>query len=283
MKDIMINTVLRTTLSSALLTTLATSANAVELYYSIGFDHTVSASGPASEQVYSTSIDINTLFSSMLGDKIDVTSGQYIINYGTFSTSYQRDLIEVAHEDYTLTYSSNYDSLDNAGPRQGSFEGTDYAYVIEYSRYQEYQDLTGTNNQSATISLAGMTEDAYFWQSWGEDNYQYELESSNFPAGTSGLLEEHYLNKHYNGAGENGNNWFDLDSNLILANNGILDFSFEATAGDINITGMTLELSLTENPAWIAPTSASPVPVPAALYLFGSGLLGLLMIKKQRR
>ena len=142
MKDNMIKTLLRTTLSSALLTTLAISANAVELYYSLGFEQTVSASGSASEQVYSTSIDINAMLSSMVGDDIDVTSGQYIISYGAFSTSYQRDLIEVAHEDYTLTYSSNYDSLNNAGPRQGTFEGTDYAYVIEYSRHQEYQDLT---------------------------------------------------------------------------------------------------------------------------------------------
>ncbi|WP_101760556.1 hypothetical protein [Oceanicoccus sp. KOV_DT_Chl] len=258
--------------------TLVSSANAVEIYQSFYFDRAVSADSDNSS--YSTSFDINHSLSTMLGEVSAYSSGQYLVSSGSFSVSYSRELIDVDHDDYTLSYSDS-ERVVNAGPRTGNYEGTDYAYVVEYARSENYSDQTGTNNQAADINFAGESAVTQFWGYYGEPETVTTLESSTFPIGTSGLLEEHYLDRHYMSAGAQGSQYFDISHALLLANDGILDFDFTATVGNLSITQLSLNIAFSENPNWVMTPPTTEVPLPAAAYLFSTALLSLSLLRKK--
>ena len=264
--------------TGAALITLASSANALGLHQSLNFEQLVSANN--ANNSFSTSINLNTMLSSMLGETANFTSGQYIVNSGYFSVSYEREVTAVDFSEYTFQYGYE-ESLRNAGPRSGTYNGTDYSYVVEFEATEYYYDLTGTNNQEASINFAGNIDNTSFWSYFSEENTVTTLESSNFPSNTSGLLEEHYLTRYYEPAGNQGYNYFDINNNLVTENGGILDFDFTALSGEILLTNIDISLSFSENPNWMPTPSVSQVPVPAAAYLFGSALLALVAKKRK--
>ncbi len=93
------------------------------------------------------------------------------------------------------------------------------------------------------------------------------------------LVYEAYTDYQKRVSGNTGDIYFSeslYETNILdLSTDGVLDFDFNVT-GDLNLISASLTFDINENPA------AAPVPEPATMLLFGTGIVGLAGTRRRK-
>jgi len=75
------------------------------------------------------------------------------------------------------------------------------------------------------------------------------------------------------------------DPNVLLSGNGVVPADLTALGGTVSIIGNsnTRQIQNTEFGFSVTSFSVSAVPVPASVWLFGSGLIGILSLVRRKK
>lgn len=241
--------------------------------HTIGPDTTIAVGGTES---YSGSMDLISLTG------IDILSGQYLITDARFIFVYDQSAFmakPLSSPEY-LSFGTNTD-LISAGLNPVDYGGTTYPYEVVFDHRETFRDQQAS--ASAILTVGPKTGSSVF------GHYTRGLESAAadsfaIPDNTTGLIERHRYWNEYIGPGPQGSRHFLLDPlGLHTDANGVLSFSATATNGELSLISLNLSFNYEENPFWQPPAPPAAVPVPGAVWLFGSGLLGLVGLARRRQ
>jgi hypothetical protein len=125
-------------------------------------------------------------------------------------------------------------------------------------------DITGYNQKTSTITSAKLffsfKDDSYCFLDWIETG-KIKVYLDGITLSTNKI--EWDTNRY----------WINLNNYLGNLQDGSLKTAVIETAGDVYLTDVTLEADVKKNP--------TPTPIPAAAWLLGSGLLGLIGLKRK--
>ncbi len=252
----------------------ASSAFAVSTFFSHSEtpNAVISAGGT---DTFTGTIDLATL------SGIDLLSGQFLITDARFSFSYdQTAFMEKPLNAPEYQFTSSYRELVSAGPSLVDYNGTQYLYEIVFDHYDRFNDQQAS--ATADLSVGTKTGVASFPTSYWRGEESAGADSFIVPDNTTGLIERHRYWNQYTGPALQYQRYFDLDPlGLNTDEYGVLSYAATATFGELELTSIEVSFHYEENPFW-QPPATSAVPVPAAAWLFGSGLLGLVGLLRRR-
>jgi len=259
---------------------LANSASAVSFTTLVDVNQSLAVTPVDSTQVteHTGSIDFNSLISD-----VSFTSGQYIVTSAEIDFLFQQEEY-IANTPDDIAFSHNTTRVSSAGSLSTPFEynGSSYNYMVNFRSTDYYQ--AQREDASATVDLtgglfsrSGSTDfrDDYIWTP--------DVVSYNVPDGTTGLLERTYSSDTTITNTTLGGIYFGMYGSLplYLDESGSLNYSATATNEYLDLLGISIDLTYEENPNFIPPKVA-PVPVPVAVWLFLSGMMGLVGVARRK-
>lgn len=230
---------------------------------------------------FSGSVDLNSLV-----DGVNVVSGEYLITDAYIGFSFSQASYAGAYADTDFEFTGVSSSLISAQSRPLNYSGVDYNYVVDFQNDTNYRDMRVESAATVTLSgglLAPASRSTYFGTDYGRrstfDGTEYVI-----PTGTTGLIEVYDLYTKYYSMDSRDSVGFDLDPlNLFASETGLLEYSILATNEYLDLTSIYLAFSYQLNPYYTAPPVTSPVPVPAAAWLFLSGMVGLVGVARRKK
>lgn len=222
---------------------------------------------------YSGTVDINDL------SGLDLTSGQYTVfdAYITYSVE-QTDYLASQTESYnpagTYSYLASFES------ESGNHEGSEYNWVATYNNGQRFSS-TKENAQGQITVAGGRSSNVQFFDA---QNYAVVSTDEQILPGTVDVLERTITStSHEVRSNRASNNGIDLDPlTSIIDGDGVLDYEFTVTSGEMTLAGLGLFFSYSENPNWVAP-AVTAVPLPATLPLFASALAAFGLFRRRQQ
>lgn len=247
---------------------LTTSANAAYFEATINVGQTLAVTPSDTSEVsqYSGTIDL-----SSLAGIPDLFSGAYYINWGGVQFDFnQQAFISGTTEDLVFAGSSSY--LQSAQSEQIIEGGEQYNYVVDLYHEDYYYDQRASAGAAVEIN-----PDPYFYgpqYTYFGGNTTYELNHEEFivPPGTTGTIERHTFYDYTDQLSDQTSVWFDYYG-YGYGWDGVLDYTATATNGFLDLDSIYVYLDY----------QPAIVPVPAAVWLFGSGLIGLVGVARRKK
>jgi len=171
--------------------------------------------------------------------------------------------------DYTGTLSDYQFNYTDTGTGWSYYERSQGTYYYDTSDYSQATIFNGVTNQVASGSSSYFSTGSYNHHTDDSDGTWYDYYTG---------MDIYYTVFYDWDYGYTGS-WvvemlLDSTSIAALSDDGILDFTAEALYGyDTYFDNATLTFNVEMN----------PVPVPAAVWLFGSGLLGLVSMARRKK
>jgi len=240
--------------------TAAVSMNAHADYFSTTIDINqtlaVSPSNPGEMTQYSGTIDLEAIsgVSGLFSGDYDIFWGSVVFNFN------QADYLAGTPPD--LVFDSSYTYVTGAGGETLEYDGQQYNYVVDFIIEDYYYDLR--QSAEAMIDLP-YNQYTYMYDS----EYNQVGESYNVPPGTSGIIERYTNYDYIETLSDTGSIWYDISD---FYPDGVVDYTASATNAYLDFE--SIDIYMEYEPV--------VVPVPAALWLFGSGLIGLVAVARRK-
>lgn len=189
------------------------------------------------------------------------TDGQYIIPYDVEGAASTFTFTDDGELNFMYSTHSSYSYHHTSGSNQ-------YYTRIEYEYFMN-QDEVVQVNVAGQISIDGTNY--YSMQTYNGQEFDY---SQFLGLGRYRLFYTLEYDRIYgNGGSITLTQVFDNDSLSDLSEDGIVEFTITPLYGDIIFNSGILEAEINPNP--------NAVPIPGAIYLLGSGLVGLIGYRKK--
>lgn len=240
--------------------TASISINAHADYFSTTIDINqtlaVSPSNPGEMTQYSGTIDLEAIsgVSGLFSGDYDIFWGSVVFNFN------QADYLAGTLPD--LSYGGDYTYVTGAGGETLEYDGQQYNYVVDFVTEDYYFDQRQA--AEAMVDLP-YTQNTYLYDS----EYNLVDQTYNVPDGTTGIIERYSHYDNIQTLGETGSIWYDI---IDFYPDGVVDYTATATNAFLDLESIYIDIEY----------EPVVVPVPAALWLFGSGLLGLAAVARRR-
>ena len=143
------------------------------------------------------------------------------------------------------------------------YDGQQYNYVVDFYTEDYYFD-----QRQAAEAMIDLPYNQYTYFDY---DYEYNLvgESYSVPSGTTGIIERYSNYESIETLGDTGSIWYDI---FDFYPDGVVDYTATATNAFLDLE--SIDIYIEYEPV--------VVPVPAALWLFGSGLIGLVAVARRK-
>lgn len=242
---------------------LSTSADAAYFNTTINVGQTLAVSPSDATQViqHSGAIDLPSLVGVP-----DLFSGAYNINWGYIQFNFNQQA-HLANTPEDLVFTGSYSYVQSAQNEQLMVGNEQYNYVVDFMHDDYYYDQRIPAEAIVDINQWFSSPTSFY------TNYTYEFNREEFivPPDTTGVIERHNYYDAIDRLDDLGDAWFDFYS--LYGGNGIVDYTATATNGILDLESIFIDLDY----------QSVAAPIPAAVWLFGSGLIGLIGLARRKQ